>query len=181
MDNSLIVDGLNIAQLSDDELSERLQNLGFIPGPILATTRSVYQRKLARLLRNEELEDLETNDDSSHSVTSPPRPVLNSTFQSSSPSSFNYDELRRRPLPRVGENWSDGPPVLSPHKPWSIDDIVTRAPPPPTVAAAPEKFAISPTVMIIGVASLLLFAFFVYYNMESTPTNPFQTNKKHNR
>ena len=35
MDNSLLVDGVNIRELSDEELQERLQNFGFNPGPIL--------------------------------------------------------------------------------------------------------------------------------------------------
>lgn len=36
-------------QLSDDQLRENLQELGFTPGPVTPTTRTVLQRKLRRL------------------------------------------------------------------------------------------------------------------------------------
>ncbi|XP_054718229.1 LEM domain-containing protein 2-like [Uloborus diversus] len=173
MENGLSVEGFNIAELSDDELAYRLQSLGFIPGPILATTRAVYQRKLARLLNKEDFEDVTEEDVIPDAeITPDPSPPTNSSFQSytSTPSSFNYEALRRRPLARVdGENWSERPPVLSPHRPWSADDIVTRAPTPPPVAEKP----LSPALKITAVLVLLLFAFLVYYNMDSTPTNPF--------
>ena len=36
-------------QLSDQKLRENLQELGFTPGPITSTTRTVLERKLRRL------------------------------------------------------------------------------------------------------------------------------------
>ena len=39
--------------LSDKELSEQLQGYGENVGPITATTRSVYERKLAKLMATE--------------------------------------------------------------------------------------------------------------------------------
>lgn len=172
MDNSLIVDGLNITELSDEELLARLVTLGFNPGPILDTTREVYQRKLARLLRNEEFEDLEDENEPPNEENFPESPILNSSFESYSGSpSINIDDLRRRPLSRVeGEKWSEDPPILSPHKPWSPDDIVSQVKPPPEEEG---KQFLSTTTIIFAVVAFMFFAFIVYYNMESTPKAPF--------
>ncbi|KAI8511075.1 uncharacterized protein LOC144914066 [Branchiostoma floridae x Branchiostoma belcheri] len=41
---------MDVTQLSDKELGERLQELGATVGPIVATTRRVYERKLEKLL-----------------------------------------------------------------------------------------------------------------------------------
>jgi len=171
MDNSLIVDGLNVAELSDEELNKRLQSLGFNPGPILATTRGVYQRKLVRLLRNEDSADMDSENETMAEGMYPESPVLNSSYDSYSGSpSINVDDLRRRPLSRVeGERWLNDPPILSPHKPWSPDDIVTQVQPPPEE----DKTLISTTTKIAIIVAFLLFAFLVYYNMESTPQTPF--------
>ncbi|GBM60371.1 hypothetical protein AVEN_79963-1 [Araneus ventricosus] len=90
MDNSLIVEGLNIALLSDEELAEQLRELGFNPGPIVATTRSVYQRKLARLLRNETFIESEDNDVDEEVRPSPLHSTMihspEPSYKSSSPS-----------------------------------------------------------------------------------------------
>lgn len=175
MDNSLIVDDLNIAELGDDELLERLQALGFNPGPILVSTREVYQRKLARLLRNEDYDDMGEDDNEANAdeAAYPESPVLNTSYESgySGSPSISIDELRRRPLSRAeGESWSHDPPILSPNKPWSPDDIVSQVQPPP---GEEEKPLLSNTFMAIAVIAFLMFAFFVYYNMESTPQTPF--------
>ena len=172
MDNSLIVDGVNIAELNDEELLQRLQALGFNPGPILASTREVYQRKLVRLLKDEDFEDLDDENEPPAEDTFPESPVLNSSFESFTGSpSINVDDLRRRPLSRVeGEKWSNDPPILSPHKPWSPDDIVSQVKPPPQEE---DKPFFSTTAMIVIFIAFMLFAFLVYYNMESTPQTPF--------
>lgn len=65
--------------------------------------------------------------------------------------------------------WSNDPPILSPHKPWSPDDIVSQVQPPPEE----YKPLISTSSTIAIVIALLLFAFLVYYNMESNPQSPF--------
>ncbi|XP_018024484.1 LEM protein 2 isoform X2 [Hyalella azteca] len=49
-DASLIVGGLDVAKLSDDELFEQLSSHGAVVGPIVGTTRKIYQRKLVTLL-----------------------------------------------------------------------------------------------------------------------------------
>ncbi|XP_015918966.1 LEM domain-containing protein 2 [Parasteatoda tepidariorum] len=174
MDNSLIVEGFNIAELSDEELAERLQTFGFNPGPILDSTRSVYQRKLVRLMRNEDFEEAEAAGSSDVDEEVRPSPILSSTlldYSSSSASSFSVDDLRRRPLSQYdGKEFSNYSPTLSPQKPWSPSDIVSQVEPPP---GEMEKPLISPTAKIVAVCFLLLFVFLVYYNMEAAPTDPF--------
>ncbi|GBN46369.1 hypothetical protein AVEN_243130-1 [Araneus ventricosus] len=81
----------------------------------------------------------------------------------------SYDDLRRRPLSR-DPNLYPSSPILSSGKPFSADDIVTQVAPPP---AEPERPLISPLVKIAGLIVIVLFAAFVYFNMESTPVNPF--------
>ncbi|GFV00854.1 LEM domain-containing protein [Trichonephila clavipes] len=179
MDNSLIVEGLNIAELSDDELAERLQDLGFAPGPIVATTRSVYQRKLARLLRNESFNESEDNAGDEEVRPTPLHSTLlyspGTSYKSSPPyysspsPSINYDDLRRRPLSRDVDAYSSSSSYGS-SVPLSVDDIVTQSAPPPR---APGRPLLSPTVKIAGLLLLVVFALFVYFNMESTPVNPF--------
>jgi len=171
MDNSLIIDGVNIAELSDEELAERLRNVGFNPGPILATTRSVYQRKLARILSHVDINEDGEVSDVDEEIR--PSPILNSTLLDFSPSSssFSVDDLRRRPLPRFeGKVFYDNPPILTPHKPWNANDILTQVEPPP---GEMEKPLISTTTKIAILIILVIFVFFVYHNMESTPQDPF--------
>ncbi|XP_070329872.1 LEM domain-containing protein 1 isoform X2 [Odocoileus virginianus] len=61
--------------LSDDQLQNELDKLGFSPGPILPSTRKVYEKKLAQLLVStscappkkngpRELDRAQNNDDS---------------------------------------------------------------------------------------------------------------------
>ena len=40
----------DVCQLSDEELMEELRQFGETPGPIVDTTRGLYQKKLARLM-----------------------------------------------------------------------------------------------------------------------------------
>jgi len=53
LESSLIVDGLDIRALSDEELYEKLIENGAIAGPITENTRKIYQRKLAVVLGGE--------------------------------------------------------------------------------------------------------------------------------
>lgn len=39
-----------VSQLSDEDLAEELRRYGENPGPIMDTTRGVYQRQLAKLM-----------------------------------------------------------------------------------------------------------------------------------
>ena len=40
----------SVSQLSDEELAEELRAYGEEPGPVMESTRGVYQRKLAKLM-----------------------------------------------------------------------------------------------------------------------------------
>lgn len=53
----LICNGLNVAELSDEELFAQLQSFGIPVGPIVDTTRLVYQKKLAAILRRSNTEE----------------------------------------------------------------------------------------------------------------------------
>lgn len=57
----LVIDGVDILQLSDDNLYLRLKELGVSVGPVVDTTRSVYQRKLYRLMKGESDHDINSN------------------------------------------------------------------------------------------------------------------------
>ncbi|KAG8193549.1 hypothetical protein JTE90_003758 [Oedothorax gibbosus] len=189
MDNSLLVEGMNIADLSDEELAERLQSLGFNPGPILSTTRSVYQRKLARLLRNEtfseavngEGEEEEEGENVGGGEGGASPSPLHSTFLDSpyaaSPPSFcasppaqpinlNYDDLRRRPLNRDSSDMYSSSPQQ-----WSAADLVSQVEPPPGEFEKPLLSPMTKGVLLIAVA---LFALLIYCNMEpAAPVSPF--------
>jgi len=53
----LICNGLNVAELSDEELFAQLQSFGIPVGPIVDTTRLVYQKKLAAILQRSNTEE----------------------------------------------------------------------------------------------------------------------------
>ncbi|XP_068239496.1 LEM protein 2-like isoform X1 [Palaemon carinicauda] len=53
MDQSLIIDGVDISKLGDDDLYQRLSDLGATVGPIVESTRKVYQKKLFGLMGGE--------------------------------------------------------------------------------------------------------------------------------
>uniref|UniRef100_UPI00358E0430 lamina-associated polypeptide 2, isoforms beta/gamma-like isoform X3 n=1 Tax=Myxine glutinosa TaxID=7769 RepID=UPI00358E0430 len=55
----------DIAQMSDSELVERLRDYGADPGPIVATTRRVYEKKLMKLMggTSEEFENCNRTED----------------------------------------------------------------------------------------------------------------------
>jgi len=44
---------LDITSLTDDELFEKLKDLGYNPGPVTTNTRRVYEKKLVRLINGE--------------------------------------------------------------------------------------------------------------------------------
>eukprot|EP00096_Caligus_rogercresseyi_P002036 TRINITY_DN136_c0_g1_i2.p1 TRINITY_DN136_c0_g1~~TRINITY_DN136_c0_g1_i2.p1 ORF type:complete len:341 (+),score=122.47 TRINITY_DN136_c0_g1_i2:102-1124(+) len=52
-ENAMIVDGLNISDLSDNELFNKLNEFGVDVGPIVDSTRNIYRKKLAILMRGE--------------------------------------------------------------------------------------------------------------------------------
>ena len=53
--DSIVVEELDIDALNDDELFEKLKENGIDVGPIVASTRPFYQKKLAMVLRGESM------------------------------------------------------------------------------------------------------------------------------
>ena len=71
---SLTVNGLDLTTLDDDDLFSRLKGLGATVGPIVDSTRKVYQRKLAVLMGGDVPEsqyngDVDQDEDCSDSET----------------------------------------------------------------------------------------------------------------
>ena len=50
VEDSMMVDGVDVSALSDDELFEKLQQHGISAGPIVDSTRKLYQKKLLDVL-----------------------------------------------------------------------------------------------------------------------------------
>ncbi|XP_075709902.1 LEM domain-containing protein 1 isoform X2 [Rhinoderma darwinii] len=50
-------DKMDIKSLSDNELKEQLRELGVNPGPILPTTRTIYEKKLQQLLEQKQVKE----------------------------------------------------------------------------------------------------------------------------
>lgn len=119
----LEVNGLDVTQLDDDELYTRLQDLGSPVGPIVATTRSVYEKKLYVLLGghlpdsptfNGDIEQEDEEEDYSDSepevakespkqtrnrvVTETSHKRVTTTSSAASPSTSQFMDIRRRVL-----------------------------------------------------------------------------------
>ncbi|KAK7078428.1 hypothetical protein SK128_025139 [Halocaridina rubra] len=133
MDQSLIVDGFDISSLSDYDLYNRLQEFGATVGPIVDSTRKVYQRKLYVLLGGDVVDsppayngDVADDDDEEYSDNDVEEDVeeIEETVQTrsssrlesskSSPSTQNRD-LRKRVLV-TSEERSSGDVVFDPDR-----------------------------------------------------------------
>jgi len=96
MSESFVVNGVDVQQLSDDQLYEKLTSFGIDVGPVVESTRRVYQRKLVKLMRG----DVEAHSESDGAYDDveeeeefiPPTPP-------DSPS--NYSDVRQRVVPNV--------------------------------------------------------------------------------
>ncbi|XP_047468829.1 emerin homolog 1-like [Penaeus chinensis] len=104
---SFIVDGIDVSRLNDDELYNRLQEFGATVGPIVDTTRKVYQKKLVVLMGGTVEEtvtyngdvDQEEYSDSEEEVVEEPQKSVPSTSQQSVPVSLPVQpEVRKRTL-----------------------------------------------------------------------------------
>ncbi|XP_037783444.1 emerin homolog 1-like isoform X1 [Penaeus monodon] len=104
---SFIVDGIDVSRLSDDDLYSRLQEYGATVGPIVDTTRKVYQKKLVVLMGGTVEEtatyngdvDQEDYSDSEEEVVEEPQKTLPSTSTQSVPVSLVLQpEVRKRTI-----------------------------------------------------------------------------------
>lgn len=95
----LVIDGVDILQLSDDNLYLRLKELGVSVGPVVDTTRSVYQRKLYRLMKGESDHDINSN--ASYISNGDPKngPMTPSAYQRKLSSSGRIDPVREPVAP----------------------------------------------------------------------------------
>ncbi|XP_042878759.1 emerin homolog 1-like isoform X2 [Penaeus japonicus] len=102
---SFIVDGIDVSRLSDDELYNRLQEHGAVVGPIVDTTRKVYQKKLVVLMGgtveetatyNGDVDQDEYSDSEEEVVEEPPKSRPSTSQQSVPVSSPVQPEIRKR-------------------------------------------------------------------------------------
>lgn len=59
-----VMENFDVTDLSDDELKRMLVRHGFEPGPIVKTTRKLYEKRLIKILQGKN----ETNDDASPTI-----------------------------------------------------------------------------------------------------------------
>ncbi|XP_078277040.1 lamina-associated polypeptide 2, isoforms beta/gamma-like isoform X2 [Rhinoraja longicauda] len=96
---------MNVSQLSDDELKEQLMKHGVTPGPIVATTRAVYEKKLLKLMgqgpavpppKQNGTGDVEQYSDSEEEEDFPPEgsthSKIDSSYQRHSTSKISFTE-----------------------------------------------------------------------------------------
>ncbi|XP_071533543.1 uncharacterized protein [Panulirus ornatus] len=95
LETSMVIDGLDISKLDDDELFSRLEGLGASVGPIVDTTRQVYQKKLFTLLGGEIIESPSYNGDVGEEEYSD-----SEEGEKSNQPSVVYDPERHTPSPR---------------------------------------------------------------------------------
>ncbi|XP_007907875.2 lamina-associated polypeptide 2, isoforms beta/delta/epsilon/gamma isoform X1 [Callorhinchus milii] len=61
-DKTKVDDYVDVTELTDEDLKEELVKFGYSPGPIVATTRKVYEKKLLKLLNQDSVaEEIQPN------------------------------------------------------------------------------------------------------------------------
>ncbi|XP_071533542.1 uncharacterized protein [Panulirus ornatus] len=133
LETSMVIDGLDISKLDDDELFSRLEGLGASVGPIVDTTRQVYQKKLFTLLGGEIIEspsyngdvgEEEYSDSEEEVVVEMPRETRSSVVESlktlqtmaTSPPPSEATDFRRRILLSSGEKSNQPSVVYDPER-----------------------------------------------------------------
>lgn len=100
-DFTMVIDGVNVAEFDDEELYSRLKALGGTAGPVVETTRTVYQRQLFVLMGGELPDALVFNgdvdqdeySDSDREVVEKPVPIRKSTRTESSKASYSTSSM----------------------------------------------------------------------------------------
>jgi len=187
MADFFVVGGIDILQLNDDELFDRLKSFGVDVGPVLDTTRSVYQRKLAKLMRGESEPlpesgdgDYNGEDDDDYVPYTPPESPeypdhlrhrvglaeqaftpLESPRQAGSPyPDYKYSSISRD-SPSVRPSIHD---AHTSHK-LTADDLVSQA-----VEEVPSSPQGSGLLTKLGILLVLaVVAFLIYNSIESNP------------
>lgn len=174
-----------VSQLSDDELFKQLKEFGVDVGPILGSTRTVYERKLERLLQgdsgnqssspysgsdNDEDDDAQEIYQNAHLpiITQPPRTLPSENYGHSS-----TDDLIVRPRESLNQSTYNRL-----HRTGGFGDSPSHVLPEPPKAAAKPKYQDGPLISTASVIKLVLIAIMVilmtlvYQNMEEKNESP---------
>ncbi|XP_022242634.1 emerin homolog 1-like [Limulus polyphemus] len=165
----LIVDGINITNLTDDELFVWLKEAGVDVGPIIDSTRAVYQRKLAHLLQNKDQEERsEENTDEEQQQNSQSPVVCDRTRDWT-------NELRRRPLASTHSPCSEHLQSGSLYGLRRLDDSIYSSghlknshDVDQFQPKASQQTSVSLFVKLVIFSVLFVLVFLVYQNMESS-------------
>ncbi|XP_048409179.1 lamina-associated polypeptide 2, isoforms beta/delta/epsilon/gamma-like isoform X2 [Stegostoma tigrinum] len=191
-------DKMDVTQLSNEELKEQLMNHGVTPGPIVATTRTIYEKKLLKLMGQgptvpplkqngtgdvDQYSDSEEEDDSSNqrqstskgTATAPKEmgDVLPQILPDEMNSPSGINATRRRPIKGAA-----GRPIQ-----YKYDDFLTRATERHnykerssylvTKEKKPVQRLVPVWLQILLFIIVLFILFLVYQAMESNQENPF--------
>jgi len=152
-------DTMDAYSLSDEELSQQLKALGEDIGPVIDSTRSVYQRKLDRLLRGEAwvppaVDEFSDEDDTDAVVDTPvPQRQTRSAV------------VRQRVVTQeVREEVHETSTTDSAPNRTLLDDIVTRVEPQPEVEVPKKGRSLFWQLSILFAIALIIFL--VLMNLE---------------
>ncbi|KAM4047001.1 LEM domain-containing protein 1 isoform 4-T4 [Anomaloglossus baeobatrachus] len=195
-------DKMDLKSLSDSELKEQLRKHGVNPGPILPTTRGIYERKLQQLLEEKQVKENGGGHEDQYSDSedegvqvknlSDMRCELNGDGGDKTLGHDNYSQKNQDDA--SPDDFSDllsqsalgmsatrrkpikgaaGRPIQ-----FRYDDIVARArmleQNKETVTEGKPKRLVSVRLQIV-IFLLVAFVALVYITMESSPENPFNT------
>ncbi|XP_075709907.1 LEM domain-containing protein 1 isoform X5 [Rhinoderma darwinii] len=191
-------DKMDIKSLSDNELKEQLRELGVNPGPILPTTRTIYEKKLQQLLEQKQVKENGGGHEDQYSDSEDEgvqvknlmemRCELNGgdgTLGFDSYSQKNHDDassgdfsdllsqsaLGMSATRRKPIKGAAGRPIQ-----FRYDDIATRArmqeQTKETVTEGKPQRLVSVRLQIV-IFIIVAFVALVYITMESSPENPF--------
>ncbi|XP_076468775.1 uncharacterized protein LOC143299452 [Babylonia areolata] len=172
----------SITSLSDKQLLEELRSYNFDAGPILATTRAVYQRKLFSLQTGRQVETPTSyppapQDDDDHDepvvYRSPPQPRPRATFTQTQRDQRSPERSPlRQPSPRkpLHPGMGDTPRYQS--RAGARVPASRRVPQPRTGGGSLMSWLpVSIPVLVVGVAAIGVFLYLVFRNMESDPVS----------
>ncbi|KAM3935425.1 LEM domain-containing protein 1 isoform 2-T2 [Leptodactylus fuscus] len=188
---------MDLKSLSDSELKEQLKKHGVNPGPILPTTRTVYEKKLQQLLEENQVNENGGGHEDQYSDSEDEgvqvKNLLDLRCELNGDRTAGFDSYsQKNPDDTAADDFSD---LLSPstlgmsatrRKPikgaagrpiqFRYDDIVTRArmqeQAKETVTKGKPQRLVSVRLQI-AIFIIVAFVALVYITMESSPENPF--------
>ncbi|XP_076333801.1 uncharacterized protein LOC143237930 [Tachypleus tridentatus] len=170
----LIVDGINITNLTDDELFVWLKDAGVDVGPIIGSTRAVYERKLARLLQNKYQEEM-SQENTDENVSDDEQQQNNQSSVVCDRTRDWTNELRRRPLASAHSPCSENLQSGLLHGLRRLDDRIYSSSHLRSsrnldqfLPKASQQTSVSLFVKLVIFSVLFILVFLVYQNMESS-------------